>query len=385
MKTRWIIASVVILIIITGLYFFMVQRKYTLPTYFNYSKMEQLPLNRLESTYEMSESSLKKWDNLMFELVKSHKLGDAPASRIYAYLYTAQRDAAFLSYNNKHRFKGSLDPVSAEVLCLFFTDKCEKIKFNLKTDDYSTQLARLILDKVTKRMELDKKQQRLSQQQRGDNYWVGDKPYFGQEVGSWKTWVITSPDKFLPPSPETIVWSAELKQTESALEHINPTQTKAVVFWAGNPSTITPPGIWLKFANDYMESNKVDFPETVYTRSVLAMGIADVVISIFHAKYTYWIKRPYMLNPQLHTVMPTPNHPSYPAGHSGISATAAEILTHYFPQHKKIWWEKANEASLSRVWGGIHFPIDAKEGIILGTNVGKDIIKVNPTLSLGKE
>jgi membrane-associated phospholipid phosphatase len=89
-----------------------------------------------------------------------------------------------------------------------------------------------------------------------------------------------------------------------------------------------------------------------------------------------------MLNPNLYTVMPTPNHPSYPAGHSGISAAAATILSYYFPENKEDWWKKANEASLSRVWGGIHFPIDAREGLVLGEKVGNAVIHAQPQLNL---
>ena len=81
-----------------------------------------------------------------------------------------------------------------------------------------------------------------------------------------------------------------------------------------------------------------------------------------------------MRDPSIHTIMPTPNHPSYPAGHSTLSATAATLLSFYFPENKKKWEELASVASDSRVWGGIHFPIDVKQGLILGHKVGEAVI-----------
>ncbi|WP_173238283.1 vanadium-dependent haloperoxidase [Legionella antarctica] len=376
-----VIIILLIISILVGIYAFTTPKITSLPTYFTY-KGEQAALNNLHSSQKMTAHTTKKWDGIMFDLVKSHKLGDATASRIYAYLYTAQRDAAFLSHNNKHRFMGSLDPISAEVLCLFFPKNCPHIKFQVKTDPYSNELAKIVLKKIKLHMILDTKQQKLSAEKPGGDHWAGSKPYFGQEVGSWKPWIIDSPQQFLAPKPNAQLWQDELRQTEQALQNITPNQTKAVVFWAGNPSTITPPGIWLTFANEYIEEEHVSFSKALFVRSVLAMGIADSVIAVFYSKYTYWIKRPFMLNPNIYTVMPTPNHPSYPAGHSTISATAAVILSYFFPKNTQNWWEKADEASSSRVWGGIHFPVDAKEGLILGRKVGNTVIQAQPPFAL---
>ncbi|KTD45468.1 PAP2 superfamily protein [Legionella quinlivanii] len=378
MKRIGLIITLLLVAVLAIVYFYRANQSTLLPTYFEYTDEELASIESLQSAQSMTEASLNKWDKLMFDLVKSNKLGDAPASKIYAYVFTAQRDAAFLSYNAKQEFMGSLDVVSARVLCLFFKQDCSTIQFQIKTDPYSEKIAELVVSKIVKRMDIDRKMEKLSAEKRGTLFWKGTAPYFGQETGSWKTWVISSPSQYVsksPPKPDSAEWQNQLKQTEKALKNISPEQTKAVVFWAGNPSTITPPGIWLKFANEYMESEQVSFSKMLLVRSVLAMGIADEVITLFYTKYTYWIRRPFMLDPSINTVMPTPNHPSYPAGHSGISATAAVILSYYFPENKKMWWKKANEASSSRVWGGIHFPIDAQQGLVMGQQVGEAVIK----------
>ncbi|MFA5960709.1 MAG: phosphatase PAP2 family protein [Tatlockia sp.] len=383
MKIKWILTLTLLCVIaLVSLYF---PKKVMLPTYFSYSKEEMSRLNTIPASRElMTDSTLKKWDTLLFDLIKSNKIGDAPASRIYAYVYLAQRDAAFLSFNVKKQFYGSLDPITAEVLCLFFPKDCTSIKMQKETDSYSEALSDRVLKKINARIASDTLQQKLPERPLGEAYWSGVKPYYGQEVGGWRTWIISTPNQFLPAPPpkQKREWQAQLNRVQDAVQHITPSQTKAVVFWAGNPSTITPPGIWLAFANDYMDIEGSAFAKKLVVRSVLAMGIADAVISAFYAKYTYWVKRPFMLDSHLQTIMPPPNHPSYPAAHSVVSATAAVILSYYFPQNTKSWWQKAQEASSSRVWGGIHFPLDTEIGLVMGANVGETVIRAEPQFNI---
>ncbi len=75
------------------------------------------------------------------------------------------------------------------------------------------------------------------------------------------------------------------------------------------------------------------------------------------------------------TIMPTPNHPAYPSGHSTLSSASAVVLSHFFPENKENWDAMAKEAGLSRVWGGIHFPMDDTAGFTLGQNVGNEVLK----------
>lgn len=382
--TRAIKITIAIVIAAVSIAFLFYYKNYStspiLPTYFSYSSEDIKPLRSLKSNLTITQASLNKWDAIMFDLVKKNKLGDTQASKIYAYVYTAQREGAFLSKNIKHEFMGSIGPLTAEVLCLFFTDNCDAIRVTIRhgKDSYSNSLKDIVLMKIKNQMQEDKKQNYLYQEKKPSNqYWAGVPPYYGQDVGSWKTWLIASGHEFIAPPPppyDSVEWKDQLTVVTSALKNTTPEQVTSIVFWAGNPSTITPPGIWLVYANDYMTSHRVDLSKRLFIRSILSMGLADSIITVFNAKYTYWSKRPFMRDPMIHTVMPTPNHPSYPAGHSSISSTAATILSFYFPENKKEWGHLASLASQGRVWGGIHFPIDTQQGLILGKKVGEKIL-----------
>jgi hypothetical protein len=52
----------------------------------------------------------------------------------------------------------------------------------------------------------------------------------------------------------------------------------------------------------------------------------DAGIACWEAKYTYWAIRPFQLDPELKAVVPTPNHPSYPAAHACASIAVTRVL-----------------------------------------------------------
>ena len=64
-----------------------------------------------------------------------------------------------------------------------------------------------------------------------------------------------------------------------------------------------------------------------------------------------------------------PNHPSYPSGHSCLSASAARVIESFFPEATASLEGQVSDAGRSRVIGGIHFPSDVAVGQALGRNV----------------
>ena len=64
-----------------------------------------------------------------------------------------------------------------------------------------------------------------------------------------------------------------------------------------------------------------------------------------------------------------PNYPSYPSGHQSLSASAARVLAHYFPARAAAIDALRDEASISRVYAGIHYPFDMSAARTLGEAV----------------
>jgi membrane-associated phospholipid phosphatase len=82
----------------------------------------------------------------------------------------------------------------------------------------------------------------------------------------------------------------------------------------------------------------------------------------------------------LTTVFSTPPFPSYPSGHSTISTAAAVVLGELFPSRAAEYLHRAEEASNSRVYGGVHYRFDVVDGDSLGARVGRLVARRMRTL-----
>jgi membrane-associated phospholipid phosphatase len=232
--------------------------------------------------------------------------------------------------------------------------------------------------RVKNRMAEDTAQTKPMTLKTGATYWQGPAPQVGISAASFKPWFITKADQFraVPPlDPASAEIKQELATVKQALASATNDQKAIVVKWAGGPGTRTPPGIWMTLADDYMQAHNTPLDRYLETRAILAASMADAVIGVFDSKYTYQYKRPFMFDPTIKTIMPTPNHPSYPAGHATISWAAATVLSSYLPDNKQEWERQAKEASDSRTIGGIHFPSDNVAGTTMGTSIGNEALK----------
>ena len=81
------------------------QSQEPLPTYFTYTTGELGTLRSLKSTLYIKTGHLWQWEEIAFEAVGTAKADATLASKFYAYLFVAQRDAAYLSWNAPEGFQ----------------------------------------------------------------------------------------------------------------------------------------------------------------------------------------------------------------------------------------------------------------------------------------
>jgi hypothetical protein len=96
-----------------------------------------------------------------------------------------------------------------------------------------------------------------------------------------------------------------------------------------------------------------DPPRAACAYALQNIAAIDAGIACWDGKYTYWAIRPFQLDPEVKTLFPTPNHPSYPAAHACLSTAEAAILGYLFPRDAEALAALAEEARESRVWAGI--------------------------------
>lgn len=183
----------------------------------------------------------------------------------------------------------------------------------------------------------------------------------------------------LRPGPPPSTGSEQMKkETEEVYNYVkNPSreQMRIVHFWADGAGTYTPPGHWNAIAADDFITK--DFSEIRWARnmSLLNMSLMDAAIVCWNTKYYYFNPRPCQLNPAIKTLTGVPNFPSYISGHSTFSGAAAEVLSHIIPEKATIYKAMAQEASLSRLYGGLHYRSDCEAGLEVGKKIGGFAVK----------
>lgn len=326
-----------------------------------------------QQNQDISIAELNHWDEVVRDLLKEKPLGVGNTNRLYAYLYNGQKMFADQSLKETGRYQGSISPISKKIIQLFYPDFQGSDK---KADEFSEKLSDKIMTKITKRFDEEKQQIHPVQIQITSINWKGKEPYYGLENATMRPWTLKAANEFRlstpPPLSDATFWKNQLEAVKTRLKNVTEKQKKATYFWAGMSGSGS--GDWFAIANDYMNKNNVPLKKRLEVRSVLATALFDTMVAVYDSKYNYLVKRPNMLDRTIETIIVTPNHPSYPAGHSADSAAAATIMSYYFPENSKNWQEKGEESGLSRIWSGLHFPIDHEAGTEIGKNVANAVL-----------
>ena len=160
---------------------------------------------------------------------------------------------------------------------------------------------------------------------------------------------------------------------------------------------ISPGAHWMGITGIACEKAKKTFSQTMEIFTVESVGLLDAFISCWQTKYKTNRIRPEtairaILNEKWKPFLQTPPFPEYTSGHSVASAYSATILTHYFgnnfnfrddveaefhipPKTFKSFRQAADEAAISRFYGGIHYMDAIENGIKQGDNVGNWVIQ----------
>ena len=110
-------------------------------------------------------------------------------------------------------------------------------------------------------------------------------------------------------------------------------------------------------------------------RIVLAIAI-PLAISDYVLKPIVARPRPFTAAPAPAVIGPHPHDPSFPSGHATSSFAGATALTLVEPQLAVVWWVIAATIAYSRVYLGVHYPLDVFAGAGLGALGAWSILRV---------
>ncbi len=252
--------------------------------------------------------------------------------------------------------------------------------------------------------------------------------YMGAVEPQWKTirtFFLTSSDQFLPDAPA--MFSTEkgssffnqLEEVVSITKNLTPEQKAIAGFWDCNPFAITyfghaaiglkkisPGGHWMGITGIACLKAKTSIQKTITAHTLVALSLHDAFVSCWHEKYRSDRIRPESainkyVDEAWRPLLQTPPFPEYTSGHSVISTTSAAVLSYLFGENFEYvdtseayfglearsfasFKAAAAEASISRLYGGIHFRDAIEAGQRQGEAISEYILTIIKNLSTGK-
>lgn len=187
-------------------------------------------------------------------------------------------------------------------------------------------------------------------------------------------------------------------------------QKEIARFWDCNPfvmnvkghvmfatKKISPGGHWLSITEHACKKTKKSLAESAEAYAMVSMALMDAFVSCWDEKYRSNLVRPetyinQYIDENWVPLLQTPPFPEYTSGHSMISSAAAVVLTDLFGDNfaftdstevefgmtaRKFnsFKEAAQEAVISRLYGGIHYRRACEVGAEIGTQIGEFVVE----------
>jgi hypothetical protein len=189
---------------------------------------------------------------------------------------------------------------------------------------------------------------------------------------------------------------AEGLETYEAIRMLTPEQEEIARYWADDPGlTPTPPGHSISIATQVLRAEDASLAAAAETYAKVGIAVCDAFTACWHQKYVYNLLRPVtyiqrLIDPNWTPLLTTPPFPEYTSGHSVQSGAAFQVLTDLFgasyafvdrthedrgltPRTFGSFLEAADEAAISRLYGGIHFRAAIVNGVTQGRCVGSAV------------
>jgi hypothetical protein len=194
----------------------------------------------------------------------------------------------------------------------------------------------------------------------------------------------------------------EAQEVYNTVKNLTAEQEIIAKYWSDDPGkTGTPPGHSVAITWQVLEQENASLALAAEAFAKVGMSVHDAFISCWRCKYDFSLLRPVSyirahIDPNWNSPLPTPPFPEYTSGHSVQSGATSEVLTKLFgtnysftdkthanradingtPRVFTSFYAFADEAAVSRLYGGIHYRTGIDDGVTQGRKVGENISKI---------
>lgn len=240
----------------------------------------------------------------------------------------------------------------------------------------------------------------------GDDKWVPTNVIRQQQLPLLPEWgnkrTFATPTGATCPTPGNPAYSvdpasdfyAEANEVYETVKNATPEQIAIARFWSDDPMlSMTPPGHWVSIALQVAQKENLPLDRNVDLLARMGIAMADAFVGCWNAKFEYNLLRPItyikrVIDPKWEPILNTPPFPEYPSGHSTVSGAMGAVMTAFFgenyafedltgsPDGRKprlftSFNEAADEAGISRLYGGIHFRSAIEDGLEQGRCIAR--------------
>jgi hypothetical protein len=375
---------------------------------------------RQEAIRYWRSGACRRWNETARGIVSDTGMAPPKAARLYALISVAQYDALVACWQAKYQYNrftavdssiagdrvpdypstdATVAAASSAVLKYVFPSETVQIEAsraqhdnsclwagrNVRSDvDAGDALGRAVAEQVIRHGNNDGSSQAVWAGNppipTGPGYWypaTGTGPTAPPPVlplwGTVRPWLvrdIVAMRAGPPPAFGSPAYEKDLSEVRQISDTRTEQQVAIVRLWSDGAGTATPPGHWNQIACDLAAAAGLSEIRTARALALLNMAQMDASICCWDTKYHYYMIRPSEADPQITLPVGLPNFPSYTSGHSSFSGAASEVLSYLFPGDADNLRAMAQEASMSRIYGGIHYRFDCDAGLAVGRSIG---------------
>jgi hypothetical protein len=332
-----------------------------------------------------------EWNAIARAQTLTHAIGQQFGSRTFAYLSLAQYNAALAADEREHRGPdasagAAVAGASAVLLASFYPDQAGyfdslvQAQRGSRDHDQAREFAagealgRAVGARVVARAATDG----FTSSTAGvtvpvcPGCWLsapGKDPVFPL-LGQMRPFFMRTGSQFRPGPPPAFgsaTYLAALHEVRQIADTRTHEQDSIAKFWASPGGfTAVAQAYNNQIATDEITRFSLDDRRAARVLAVMNMASMDAFIACHDAKYIYWLIRPPQADPGIVLAIGLPNHPSYPSNHACVTGSSMEVLAAFFPSDAARLRGLAEQAAISRIFGGIHYRFDADTGLKIG-------------------
>jgi hypothetical protein len=203
------------------------------------------------------------------------------------------------------------------------------------------------------------------------------------------------------PAFSTDTASAFYKESYYVYNKVNtltPEENTIALYWADGGGTFTPPGHLLALTAQLVTEQGLSLTAAAKLFAQTGISVNDAGIVCWKYKFKYNLLRPITyirryIDSGWSSLIVTPPFPSYTSGHASFTGAAGNVLAAYFghtfsftdnqkvsegftPRSFSTFQQLIDEASISRIYGGIHYQFDSEIGAATGRDVALRVLSL---------